>query len=74
MGSFSHYSPSELLELYPKAKILGWTPTKIGIFFRSGLLVGFVSGKENKALILEESFIKLMKYVSEVNRDRDILN
>jgi len=60
------------LEIYPKAKKIGWTATKIGIFFRAGLLVGFISGKENKAMILEESFLKLIKYVNEVNRDRDI--
>jgi len=67
------YSPTELLELYPQAIKLGWTATKVGIFFRSGLLVGFVSGKENKAMITEESFIKLLKFVTEVNIDRNIL-
>lgn len=67
-----HYSPAELLELYPEATKIGWTAVKIGIFYRSGLLVGYLSGKENKAMILEESFVKLLKYVNEVNRDRDI--
>ncbi len=72
MTPIRHYSPAELLEIYPKAKKIGWTATKIGIFFRSGLLVGFISGKENKAMILEESFVKLIKYTNQVNRDRDI--
>ena len=67
------YSPTELLELYPEAAKLGWTATKVGIFFRSGLLVGFVSGKENKAMITEASFVKLLKFVTEVNLDRNIL-
>lgn len=74
MSAIRHYSPSELLELYPKAAKLGWTPAKIGTFFRGGLLVGYVSGKENKAMILESSFIKLMHYVTEVNRDRDLFD
>jgi len=74
MSKPCHYSPSELLELYPKATMIGWTATKIGIFFRAGLLVGFISGKENKALITEESFIKLMRYVTEVNNDRNIMD
>lgn len=74
MNPIRHYSPSELLELYPKATMIGWTAVKIGMFFRAGLLVGYMSGKENKALITERSFIKLMQYVTEVNRDRDIMD
>lgn len=66
------YSPSELMELYPQAAKLGWTPTKIGIFFRAGLLVGFVGGKENKAMITEQSFLKLIDFVNDVNHDRHI--
>lgn len=73
MPTINLYSPTELLELYPDALKLGWTATKIGIFFRSGLLVGFISGKENKAMITEESFVKLMKFVNQVNLDRNIL-
>lgn len=73
MNTINHYSPAELLEIYPQASKLGWTPAKLGSFFRGGLLVGFISGKENKAFITEASFIKLMKFVSEVNRDRDLI-
>lgn len=70
--TINHYSPAELIELYPNVRKLGWTPTKIGIFFRAGLLVGFASGKENKAMILEESFVKLIKFIGSVNLDRTI--
>lgn len=66
-----HYTPKELLELYPEAKKLGWTPVKIGIMFRCGLLVGFISGKESSAMILEESFKDLLRYINRVNRSRD---
>lgn len=66
-----HYTPSELLELYPAAKKIGWTPTKIGIMFRCGLLVGFISGKEGTAMILEDSFKDLLRYINQVNRSRD---
>lgn len=67
-----HYTPTELCELYPQVQKIGWTPTKIGVFFRSGLLVGFVSGKSNTSLILESSFIELMRYTNQVNRNRDL--
>ena len=56
------FTPAELIEIYPNVNAIGWTSTKIGIFFRAGLLNGFISGKEKKALITEESFIDLMKY------------
>lgn len=72
MKRIQHYSPTELIEMYPGVLKLGWSAMKIGTFFRAGLLVGFISGKENKAMITEESFLKLIKYVTQVNRDRDI--
>lgn len=71
MSRCTSYSPSELVELYPEVQKLGWTAQKIVILCRAGLLVGFLSGKENKAMIYEESFISLIKYVNKVNRDRD---
>ena len=73
MAKLRLFSPSELVELYPQVNKLGWTATKIGIFFRSGFLVGFLSGKENKALITEESFVKLLQFIAEVNGDRNML-
>lgn len=72
MKRVTHYTPTELLELYPDAKKIGWTPTKVGIMFRCGLLVGFISGKERTSMILKDSFINLMKYTNDVNRNRDI--
>lgn len=72
MKNITHYTPTELLELYPDARKIGWTPTKIGIMFRCGLMVGFYSGKERTAMILEASFVKLIKYTNDVNRNRDI--
>ncbi len=74
MSNILHYSPSELIELYPQVKKIGWTAMKIGTMFRCGMFVGYLSGKENKAMILEESFIKTMRFVSEVNKDRNIID
>ena len=71
MSKILHYSPSELIELYPQVKKIGWSAMKIGTMFRCGLFVGYTSGKENKAMILEESFIKTLKFVNDVNSDRD---
>ena len=69
-----HYSPKELIEMYPQVEKIGWTPQKIGTMFRCGLFVGFFSGKERKAMILESSFIKTLKYVNEVNSDRNFVD
>jgi hypothetical protein len=60
------YTPEELIQKYPQVKMVGWTSTKIGIFFHSGLLIGYHSGKERKALILEDSFIELVDYMNHV--------
>lgn len=68
----THYTPSELVEIYPDVLKIGWTPTKIGIMFRCGLLVGFISGKQKSSMILEESFLELMRYTNEVNKSRDL--
>ena len=72
MTKISHYTPTELIELYPDAKKVGWTPTKIGIMFRCGLLVGFISGKERTSMILEVSFVELMEFYNSVNQKKDI--
>ena len=69
-----HYSPQELIELYPQVQKIGWTAQKIGTLFRCGLFVGFFSGKERKAMILESSFIKALKFINEVNDDRKLNN
>lgn len=69
-----HYSPAELIELYPQVAKIGWTAVKIGMMFRCGLFVGYMSGKENKAMILEDSFVDLLKYFSTVNMKRNILD
>lgn len=60
------YTPEELIQKYPQVKMIGWTSTKIGIFFHSGLLIGYQSRKERKALILEDSFIELVDYMNHV--------
>ena len=74
MSEILHFSPSELIELYPQVKKIGWSAMKIGTMYRCGIFVGYTSGKENKAMILEESFIKALRYVSEVNKDRNIID
>tara|TARA_R110002072_G_C7875534_1_gene527565 strand:+ start:60 stop:305 length:246 start_codon:yes stop_codon:yes gene_type:complete len=74
MSEMLHYSPAELIELYPQVAKIGWTAVKIGMMFRCGLFVGYMSGKENKAMILEDSFVDLLKYFSTVNMKRNILD
>ncbi len=70
---FSNYlTPQELINLYPQVKLLGWSSSKVGTFFSSGLLLGYRSGKEYKALILEPSFQELMDYANVINDKRRI--
>ncbi len=72
MPSSDYLSPEELMNLYPQVKLLGWSSSKIGTFFSSGLLLGYRCGKEYKALILESSFIELIEYTNGVNEKRKI--
>ena len=74
MSNILHYSPAELVEIYPQVAKLGWTSVKIGMMFRCGLFVGYISGKENKAMIMEASFVELMRHVSKVNKMRNLID
>lgn len=73
MKSQDMLTPEELIERYPDAKHkLGWCASKIGMFFNSGLLVGHRSGRECKAIILESSFVELLKYVNNITNQKNI--
>jgi len=73
MASPKNYlSPEELMQQYPQVQSLGWCASKIGIFFSSGLLVGYRSGKEYKALILESSFVDLVEFANGVTLKKQI--
>lgn len=61
-----YYTPEELMQRFPQVKTLGWSSSKIGIFFSSGFLIGYHSGKEKKALILESSFIELIEFTNNI--------
>ena len=65
LGDF--YSPSELFEKYPQVAKFGWTAVKIGVFFHAGLLSGYFSIKERKALIEENSFFELIQFYNQKN-------
>lgn len=71
MKAVTHYTPKELFELHPEVQLMGWTPTKIGVMYSVGLLIGFRNGKSNQALITEESFIELMKFYNNTNSRRN---
>ncbi len=61
-------TPDELIHEYPQVvDELDWNASKVGIFYSSGLLLGYRNGKEHKALIAEKSFIELLNYAT-VNR------
>ncbi len=70
--SNSYTSIEELLSLYPQVEYLTWTAPKIGIFFSSGLLIGYHCGKEKKAMILESSFIGLIEFTNTVMLKRQV--
>lgn len=70
MNSPDNYlTPEELIERYPHTHVIGWTASKIGIFYSAGLLHGH-RGKERRVLILESSFKKLLRYANEVSKER----
>lgn len=60
----------KLISIYPKVRLLGWSSSIIGSFLRSGLLLGYYTGKGHKAMILECSFTKLIKYANDVTAKR----
>jgi hypothetical protein len=65
-------TPEELMEKYEQVLSWGWSASKIGTFFSSGLLLGHRNGKEYKALIIETSFLDLMDYVNIVAIKRQL--
>ncbi len=67
----SDYSCIETLIIrYPKVRLLGWSCSSIGSFFKAGVLLGYYTGKEHKAMILESSFKKLMQYANNITAHR----
>ena len=72
MALSNYLTPEELMHRYPQVELLGWSSSKVGTFYSSGLLLGHRCGKEYKALILEPSFQELMDYANLVNDKRRI--
>jgi hypothetical protein len=66
-------TPQEILEKYPECvRKLFWNSHKIGVLFNSGLLLGYRSGREYKALIHESSVLTLIRYINKTNKKRMI--
>jgi hypothetical protein len=57
-------TPDELMNRFPNVATIGWDTSKIGVFFKSSLLMGYVAKHDKKALIIEDSFRKLIDYAS----------
>lgn len=64
-------SPTFLCDLYPKTKLLNWTPSKVGTFMVSTLLIGTPKNKQRSAEISEQSFKELIQYSKELNNYRN---
>jgi len=62
----NYLTPEELIQKYPEVKDIGWTSSKIGVFFNAGLLQGRHCKKEKRSLIRESSFIDLIDYYNAV--------
>jgi len=63
-----HLTPEELIHKYPQVvDELDWNASKVGIFFSSGLLLGYRNGRESKALIVEASFLELVDYATVIS-------
>lgn len=63
MNNLKYYTCQELLDLYPHLKLWGWTPNKIGTFYRCLLVDGKKFGKNKRTLITESSFNRLIEFV-----------
>lgn len=60
-----YLTPEELIHKYAQVvDELDWNASKVGIFFSSGLLLGYRNGKEYKAMIDETSFRELIDYAT----------
>jgi hypothetical protein len=57
-----YYTPLELVEEYPQIADYNWSAIVIGMFFNSGLLIGHRTGKKQRALIVQSSFLDLLGY------------
>jgi hypothetical protein len=56
------YTLLELVEEYPQIADYNWCAIVIGMFFDSGLLIGHRTGKKQRALIVQSSFLDLLSY------------
>ncbi len=66
-------TPLELYETYPRVIVLGWSPTKIGLFLSSQLLVGYQKGAGRSCYITRMSFLRLMEHANGTLDRRKIL-
>ncbi len=68
-------TPKWLCQEYSQVELLGWSPSKIGIFLTSNLLVGVLKTNKTSCMIREKSFLKLMSYACLINsRYNELLN
>lgn len=69
----NYLTPEELIKKYPEVKDIGWTSSKIGVFFSGGLLQGKHCKREKRSLIRESSFIDLIDYYNVVLAKNQII-
>ncbi|MBD3638146.1 MAG: hypothetical protein HUJ25_12410 [Crocinitomicaceae bacterium] len=63
MRTSERHTPTDLIEMYyPRIQALCWTPTKVGVFFRCGLLNGYKEASGRSAMITPESFVRLIDH------------
>lgn len=60
-------TPKSLCNKYPQTKFLNWTPSKVGTFMASSLLIGVPKNTKKPAQIREKSFSELIEYTKELN-------
>jgi hypothetical protein len=61
----TYLTPAEVIELYPDLKVkFGWNASKIGLFYKSKLLIGYDDASTKKSYIKKSSLIELIQYVN----------
>lgn len=67
-------TPDELMKRYPDIAFIGWDAVKLGIFFKSSLLMGVIASHEKKSHIMDDSFRELVDFANTIYIKRHFID
>lgn len=71
--AYDLFTPDELFKQYPDMVHIGWDAVKLGVFFKSSLLMGVFSSHQKKAHILDDSFRELIDFANVIYLKRNCI-